>query len=110
VLQLLGSCSKPPRLAMVTEYLPHSLHSVLYGSAGGGAAALDRARILALAQDIARAFVYLHSRKPPVIHRDIKPANFLLDRAWRVKVQGRGPGASSVTWQIQAAKGCRNMA
>lgn len=37
-------------------------------------------------QDICCAFIYMHSRSPPVIHRDIKPANFLLDRAWKLKV------------------------
>ncbi len=83
VLQFLGACSKPPQLAMVTEHLNHSLHSVLYQSN----TAMDKARVVAVAQDIARAFVYLHSRKPAVIHRDIKPANFLLDRAWKVKVR-----------------------
>jgi serine/threonine protein kinase len=36
--------------------------------------------------EMARAMIYLHSRRPTVIHRDIKPANFLVDRAWRVKV------------------------
>lgn len=82
VVQFLGACSKLPNLAMVTEHMPHSLHSVLYTSN----TALDRARVISLAQDIARAFIYLHSRKPAVIHRDIKPANFLLDRAWKVKV------------------------
>mmetsp|Transcript_9618 Transcript_9618/g.23858 ORF Transcript_9618/g.23858 Transcript_9618/m.23858 type:complete len:304 (-) Transcript_9618:391-1302(-) len=82
ILQFLGACIKPPNLCMVTEHLPHSLHNVLYNSN----TAMDKVRIVTLAQDMARAFVYLHSRRPPVIHRDIKPANFLLDRSWKVKV------------------------
>jgi serine/threonine-protein kinase CTR1 len=52
-------------------------------------------RILGLALDIARCFVYLHTRKPAVIHRDIKPANFLVDRAWRVKICDFGLAANS---------------
>ncbi|GFH22513.1 protein kinase domain-containing protein, partial [Haematococcus lacustris] len=91
ILQFLGACMKLPNLAMVTEHLPHSLHSVMYG----GSTQLDRARVVSIAQDIARAFVYLHSRKPPVVHRDIKPANFLLDRAWRVKVCDFGLASNS---------------
>ncbi len=65
ILQFLGACMKPPDLCMVTEHLPHSLHSVLYG----GQVNLDRKRILELSMDMARSFVYLHSRKPPVVHR-----------------------------------------
>lgn len=83
VLQFLGACMKQPNLCMVTEILPHSLHSVLYTMQG---VEMDRKRIVALAQDCVRAFVYLHSRKPAIVHRDIKPANFLVDRAWRVKI------------------------
>uniref|UniRef100_A0A7R9VLW3 non-specific serine/threonine protein kinase n=1 Tax=Chlamydomonas euryale TaxID=1486919 RepID=A0A7R9VLW3_9CHLO len=83
VLQFLGACMKHPDLCMVTEHMPHSLHGVLYQMQGVD---LDRKRIVALMQDAARAFIYLHSRKPMLVHRDIKPANFLVDRQWRVKV------------------------
>lgn len=65
IVQFLGACSTVPDLAMVTEYMPTSLHAVLYVSN----TQLDRARIIQLAQDIARAFIYLHSRSPIVIHR-----------------------------------------
>eukprot|EP00798_Chlamydomonas_sp_ICE-L_P022805 gene22805-29970_t len=91
ILQFLGACMKPPDLCMVTEHLPHSLHSVLYG----GRVDLDRKRILELSMEMARAFVYLHSRKPPVVHRDIKPANFLVDRAWKVKLCDFGLASQS---------------
>ncbi len=30
VVQFLGACMKAPNLVMVSEYLPHSLHSILY--------------------------------------------------------------------------------
>ena len=65
ILQFLGACMKPPDLCMVTEHMPHSLHGVLYG----GSVDLDRKRIVSICQDVARAFVYLHSRKPAVVHR-----------------------------------------
>ncbi len=52
-------------------------------------------RVVALATDLARALVYLHSRKPAVIHRDIKPANCLLDRAWKLKLCDFGLAANS---------------
>lgn len=32
IVQFLGACMKPPNLCMVMEYLPHSLHSILYQS------------------------------------------------------------------------------
>lgn len=32
ILQFLGACMKPPDLCLLTEYLPHSLHAVLYQS------------------------------------------------------------------------------
>uniref|UniRef100_A0A7S1SQC5 Protein kinase domain-containing protein n=1 Tax=Tetraselmis chuii TaxID=63592 RepID=A0A7S1SQC5_9CHLO len=82
IVQLMGVCSKPPNLAMVTEYLPHSLFHVLHNTN----IEVDRKRVISLAKDICCAFIYLHSRSPPVIHRDIKPANFLLDRAWKLKL------------------------
>ncbi|KXZ43570.1 hypothetical protein GPECTOR_87g433 [Gonium pectorale] len=91
VMQFLGACMKPPQLAMVTEHMPFSLHSVLYG----GQVDLDKRKIVAMAQDIARAFIYLHSRRPAIVHRDIKPANFLVDRAWKVKVCDFGLASNS---------------
>ncbi|EFJ44528.1 hypothetical protein VOLCADRAFT_76279 [Volvox carteri f. nagariensis] len=91
VLQFLGACMKPPHLAMVTEHMPFTLHHVLY-QAGVD---LDRKKVVGLAQDIARAFIYLHSRRPAIVHRDIKPANFLVDRAWKVKVCDFGLASNS---------------
>uniref|UniRef100_A0A7S0VEY4 Protein kinase domain-containing protein n=1 Tax=Polytomella parva TaxID=51329 RepID=A0A7S0VEY4_9CHLO len=82
ILQLLGASLRAPDLLMVTEHLPFSLHSVLYQQGID----LDKKKIVGIAQDICRAFIYLHGQKPALIHRDIKPANFLLDRAWKVKV------------------------
>ncbi|WIA20465.1 hypothetical protein OEZ85_004872 [Tetradesmus obliquus] len=93
VVQFLGACMKPPDLCLVTEYMPHSLHSVLYEQQG---VALDRKRVLSLAADAARALLYLHHvTKPAVVHRDVKPANFLLDRAWRMKLADFGLAANS---------------
>jgi hypothetical protein len=41
---------KPPHLVMVTEHMPFSLHQVLYSGVGD----MDRKRIVAVSQDIAR--------------------------------------------------------
>eukprot|EP00899_Mesostigma_viride_P014134 jgi/Mesvir1/22721/Mv14129-RA.1 len=86
VCQLLGACMRLPNLCLVFEYMPKSLHDVLYG----GQVDLDRKRALELAIDIVRAMRYLHARQPPVIHRDIKPGNFLVGRDWRVKITDFG--------------------
>lgn len=91
VLQFLGACMKLPNLCMVTEHMPFSLHSVLYTSGID----LDKKRLVQLAMDICRAFVYLHSRKPALVHRDIKPANFLVDRSWKIKVCDFGLASNS---------------
>ena len=47
VLQFLGACMMPPNLVMVTEHMPHSLHTVLYSMQNVD---LDRKRIVALLQ------------------------------------------------------------
>ena len=39
--------------------------------------ALPQEKVLEWAKQLCRAFVYLHSRKPPVIYRDLKPANVI---------------------------------
>jgi hypothetical protein len=41
VVQFLGACMKAPNLCLVTEYMPYSLHSVLYEQQG---VTLDRKR------------------------------------------------------------------
>jgi len=93
IVQFLGACSRPPNLALVTEYLPHSLHHVLHNTN----IEVDKKRVISLCKDICCAFVYMHSRSPPVIHRDVKPANFLLDRAWKLKVCDFGLAAQTDT-------------
>lgn len=47
VLQFLGASMMPPNLVMVTEHMPHSLHTVLYSMQNVD---LDRKRIVALLQ------------------------------------------------------------
>lgn len=58
VVQFLGACMLPPNLCMVTENLPHSLHAVIHNPKVD----LDKKRVVALAQDMCRSLVYLHSR------------------------------------------------
>jgi hypothetical protein len=47
ILQYLGACMMPPNLVMVTEHLPHSLHSILYSMSGVD---LDRKRAVSMLQ------------------------------------------------------------
>lgn len=54
VLQFLGAVMRPPDLCMVTEHLPFSLHGVMYQTPGVD---LDKRRVMAMAQDIARCGV-----------------------------------------------------
>jgi hypothetical protein len=47
--------------------------------------------LLTIATQVARALVYAHAHKPPVIHRDIKPANIMIeDGSSRVVVMDFG--------------------
>jgi hypothetical protein len=45
VVQFLGACMKAPNLCLVTEYMPYSLHSVLYEQQG---VTMDRKRSVAV--------------------------------------------------------------
>ena len=51
-------------------------------------AALTWQARVSIAVGVARALVYLHSQKPPLLHRDVKSANVLLDGAGNAKVAG----------------------
>jgi len=42
--------------------------------------------VLPIAEQIAGALDYAHSRKPPVFHRDVKPLNVMIDQQGQVKL------------------------
>ena len=79
VVQFLGAFFSADRIALLTEFLPRGdLHRLLGRDTGGQLGWYRRGRAIAL--DVVRGIVYMHSRKPPVAHLDLKPANCLLAR------------------------------
>lgn len=52
--------ARRPHWGRAKQHLTQSIHARLR-------AQLDRAKVVAMAQDIVRAIAYLHSRKPPVV-------------------------------------------
>ncbi|KAJ0244389.1 hypothetical protein HA466_0190290 [Hirschfeldia incana] len=87
VLLFMGAVTSPPRLCIVSEFLPRgSLFRLLQRSASK----LDWRRRIHMALDIARGMNYLHHCSPPIVHRDLKSSNLLVDRNWTVKVADFG--------------------
>ena len=79
VVQFLGAFFSADRIALLTEFLPRGdLHRLLGRDTSGQLGWYRRGRAIAL--DVVRGIVYMHSRKPPVAHLDLKPANCLLGR------------------------------
>ena len=79
VVQFLGAFFSTDRIALLTEFLPlGDLHRLLGRDTSGQLGWYRRGRAIAL--DVVRGIVYMHSRKPPVAHLDLKPANCLLGR------------------------------
>ncbi|ESQ49377.1 hypothetical protein EUTSA_v10020142mg [Eutrema salsugineum] len=87
VLLFMGAVTSPPRLCIVSEFLPRgSLFRLLQKRTSK----LDWRRRIHMALDIARGMNYLHCCNPPIIHRDLKSSNLLVDRNWTVKVADFG--------------------
>ncbi|CAH8356640.1 unnamed protein product [Eruca vesicaria subsp. sativa] len=84
VLLFMGAVTSPPRLCIVSEFLPRgSLFRLLQRNTSK----LDWRRRINMAMDIARGMNYLHNCSPPIIHRDLKSSNLLVDKNWTVKVR-----------------------
>ncbi|RLC72914.1 MAG: serine/threonine protein kinase [Chloroflexi bacterium] len=47
---------------------------------------LDEEQVLAWADQLCQALIYLHGQDPPILHRDIKPANVKLTPAGTIKL------------------------
>ena len=73
VCRILGACTIPPNLYLVTELLEGDVSMLLY-KADTRLNMFQRLRIL---QDTARGMAWLHEISPPIIHRDLKPPNLL---------------------------------
>ena len=81
-----------PRYLVLELMERGSLHDEIYpgGEVPRRGEPMAFARIASLLLDIARALVYLHSRRPPVLHLDLKPKNVLIDRGGTAKVGDLG--------------------
>eukprot|EP00742_Colponemidia_sp_Colp-10_P002417 GILJ01002577.1.p1 GENE.GILJ01002577.1~~GILJ01002577.1.p1 ORF type:complete len:545 (-),score=81.60 GILJ01002577.1:98-1732(-) len=81
IILLMGVCTKPPNLAIITEFIGlGSLFDVLHKSDMD----LDLAVKLRLSSEIASSIAFLHSSG--IVHRDLKSHNVLLDESVRVKL------------------------
>eukprot|EP00241_Pyramimonas_parkeae_P000037 CAMPEP_0114241106 /NCGR_PEP_ID=MMETSP0058-20121206/9460_1 /TAXON_ID=36894 /ORGANISM="Pyramimonas parkeae, CCMP726" /LENGTH=1456 /DNA_ID=CAMNT_0001353619 /DNA_START=116 /DNA_END=4486 /DNA_ORIENTATION=+ len=85
IMLFMGVVTKPPQLAIVSEYLPRgSLFRLLHPHKHGVHHGLHERRRLKMALDVARAMQYMHSVN--VVHCDLKTGNLLVDKNWVVKV------------------------
>ncbi|XP_021802591.1 serine/threonine-protein kinase STY46-like [Prunus avium] len=85
VVQLIGACTKPPKLCIVTEFLSGgSMYDFVHKQTG----ALSLQSLLRVAIDVSRGMNYLHQNN--IIHRDLKAANLLMDENGVVKVADFG--------------------
>ena len=86
VVLFMGVCTRPPNLAIVTEFCDNgSLLDVLKAKREDPGS-LPWVRRLAFGADAARGLNYLHTSRPATIHADLNTSNLLVDRGWRVKV------------------------
>eukprot|EP00879_Flechtneria_rotunda_P011156 GHRR01011654.1.p1 GENE.GHRR01011654.1~~GHRR01011654.1.p1 ORF type:complete len:1165 (+),score=475.65 GHRR01011654.1:461-3955(+) len=87
VVNFIGACHKPGQRCLVTEYCARgSLDHVLHKSG----LALDLAKRVEFAMDVARGMACLHAQRPIIIHRDLKTANLLVSARFEVKVADFG--------------------
>lgn len=81
VLRLVGSCSFPPNICLVTEYVSNqTLAHQLYIHH----LQLSNNDILNLAKGISSGMLHIHQHS--IIHHDIRSANILLDDHWTPKI------------------------
>jgi len=87
VVLYIGACTKPPNVAIVTEWCEQgSLHDVLHNYS----IHVDAQRSIEIAVGIAQGMNYLHNLDQKIIHRDLKSHNILIDKNFTVKVADFG--------------------
>ena len=90
IVRVIAACPTPPRVAVAMQLVRgRSLHALVRGDAaaptpsvsaeGPERSPLAFARQLAILEDVASAFAYLHAPPAAVAHRDLKPQNVLVD-------------------------------
>lgn len=81
IVLLVGICSLPPNLAIVTEYIERgSLYDLLHKKK----TQLSEAEKRKIVKQVLSSIAYLHEHD--VVHRDIKSHNFLVDENLTVKL------------------------
>ena len=103
VVLLMGICSTPPHLSIVTEYLARgSMYRLLHHTQ----ISLEFRRRLKMAIDISKGMAYLHSNKPAIVHRDLKSPNLLVDENFTVKICDFGLARIKENTFVQTINGC----
>ncbi|KAL1542858.1 Serine/threonine-protein kinase sty46 [Salvia divinorum] len=85
VVQFIGSCTRPPLLCIITEFMSGgSVYDALHKQKG----VPKLPATLKVATDVTRGMSYLHQNN--IIHRDLKAANLLMDDNKVVKIADFG--------------------
>ncbi|XP_047315989.1 serine/threonine-protein kinase STY8-like [Impatiens glandulifera] len=85
VLQFIGTCTRPPTLCIITEFMSRgSIYDFLHKQKG----TFKLPTMLKVALDISKGMNYLHQNH--IIHRDLKSANLVMDENEVVKVADFG--------------------
>eukprot|EP01043_Picozoa_sp_COSAG02_P046893 COSAG02_NODE_4434_length_5361_cov_7.512353_3_plen_1075_part_00 len=103
IVMLMGMCTAPPWVSVVTEFLGKSARTTNGGTAyiatvhqllHGTVTKLTNRHIKSFSLDVARGMSYLHNCLPPIIHRDLKSANLLLTTSLQVKIADFGTAST----------------
>ncbi|GLJ40447.1 hypothetical protein SUGI_0833400 [Cryptomeria japonica] len=85
IVQFIGSCTRPPNLCIVTEFMSGgSVYDYLHKHKG----IFKLPALLKVAIDVSKGMDYLHQNN--IIHRDLKAANLLMDENEVVKIADFG--------------------
>ncbi|XP_057529682.1 serine/threonine-protein kinase STY8-like [Amaranthus tricolor] len=85
VVQFMGACTKPPKLFLVTEFMPKgNLYDFMHKRKG----VFKIQSLLRAAIDVSMGMEYLHQNN--IVHRDLKTANLLMGEDGVVKVADFG--------------------
>ena len=96
IVMLMGMCTKPPNVSIITEFLGkaskpdadgkvqfiNSIEQVLHETS----VVLQPPKMREILKDVCRGMAYLNGFKPPILHRDLKPANLLVTKTLQVKI------------------------
>jgi serine/threonine protein kinase len=100
VVLLVGVCTTPPHIAVITEYLPRgSMFDIIHRSQ----ADVGFPRRMRMLLDVIKGMQYLEAAQ--IVHRDLKSQNLLVDRSFRVKVADFGLARLSYDSHVQTQHG-----